>query len=138
MTSDEYAAQLNPNPIPVPNATMGSPAEFMALQSQQAKERDALTSQQRVADALMKATQVTPYQWQQRKGRRFSPQGDSGFGQVGSMLQGLASQYAQGQAQDDLREKQRLQMLQLTPMPPSATVASLAKPLTPNDLAEGY
>ncbi len=132
MTSAEYAAQLNPNPTPVPNAT-----DFMALQNQQAQDRANLTSQQRVADALMKASQPTPYQWQQRKGRRFAPQGDSGFGQVGSMLQGLASQYAQGQEQDALRARQQQAMINMFPAPPSATVASLAKPLTPNDLGEG-
>ncbi len=134
MNSAEYAAQITPNPVPM----AASPAEIMALQNQQAKERTDLTSQQRVADALMKATQVTPYQWQQRKGRRFAPQGDSGLGQVGSMLQGLATQYAQGREQDALRARQQQAMMNMFPAPPSATVDSLAKPPTPNDLAEGY
>lgn len=120
MTSEDYAAQITPNPA----TGFASMPEIMALQSQQAQERDALTAQQRVADAIMKASQPTPYQWQQRKGRRFATPSGGGLDQVGSMLQGLAAKYAQGQAQNDLREQQRKAMMGMFTVPPSAAIAT--------------
>ena len=125
MTSEEYAAMLNPNPVPPSATSAPSPMDLMMLQNQQAQERTALGHQQRVSDALLQSTNANQAAsaWRGRRQNRFATP-PSGLAGIGSGLVKMASAYAGGQAQDALRDAQQQAMLRLSPMPPSASVAT--------------
>lgn len=136
MTSEEQAKLLNPNPVPPSATSAPSPMDLMMLQSQQSQDRADLSNQQRVSDAILQATQpqASPA-WRGRRGSRFAapPSPTAGLTGIGASISKLINAYRSQQAQDALRDQQQQAMLRLSPMPPSASVAtSNPAPYQPN------
>lgn len=127
MTSEESLQQLLPNPVqPPPPPSM---ADMMSLQAQQAQERADLNSRQRVAGAILQATQsqAAPSWRGGRRGGRLAvaPSPAAGLAGLGSQVARTIGTFQHQQQQDAMRDQQRRVMMgMMGVLPVSATTAS--------------